>query len=48
MLDASIWRIILTTVCSSLVFLPLTWFMILNEDERSFMRTRIMSKFGIK
>lgn len=48
MLDASIWRIILTTVCSLLSFLPLTWFMILNADERSFMRTRIMTKFGIK
>ena len=43
-LDASFIRVVLTTLVCELVLLPMLWFVILNDEERDFMRERVFAK----
>lgn len=43
---ASFYRVVLTTVISELIFLPLTWFILLDADERQFVASRLQPKFA--
>ena len=45
-LDASFYRVVLTTVISELIFLPLTWIVLLDADERQFVASRLQPKFA--
>lgn len=38
-------RVIITTIVTEVVFLPLAWFMVLRRDERAFVTDRILKKF---
>lgn len=42
-MDTSVWRVFITTICTLTVFIPLSYFIILNEDERSFICSKIKS-----
>ena len=46
--DSSFWRVCLTTGCTEMVLLPLLWFLVLDTDEREYVKGRIsvlMSRF---
>ena len=40
----SLVRVCTTTTCCLIVFLPLSWFVILSEDERLFIHTRVINR----
>lgn len=48
---SSFWRIVVTTIFCELILLPMLWFVILDDDEREFVRERflrrILSKIGL-
>ena len=46
-LEPSFWRVVLTTMCCEVVFVPGVWFFVLNGQERIFMRERVLSRIPI-
>lgn len=45
-LSQSFWRIVFTTIVCEIVFIPTSWFFVMNSDERNFVATRILRMFG--
>ena len=47
-MKASFLRVIVTTLCTEAVFIPLVWFIAFDHDERVFVREKVLSKFLAK
>ena len=45
-LDASILRVVVTTILCELAFLPLVWFFVLDAEERNFVWVRVRSRLA--
>lgn len=45
-MEASIWRVGITTVLAEAVFLPLVWWLVLDAEERAFVLTRLRRYVG--
>ena len=43
-MESSFIRVCTTTVCCEMVFLPFSWFLILNNEEREFVRERFLNR----
>ena len=39
-------RIVMTTVMTLLVFCPMVWLLVLSDDERQFLRHKVLALFG--
>ena len=46
-IEPSFWRVVLTTMCCEVVFVPGVWFFVLNGQERIFIRERVLSRIPI-
>ena len=46
-MEESFLRIVLTTVACEVAFLPLVWFVVMNQEEKSYLLDRIVSKFKV-
>ena len=46
-IEPSFWRVVLTTICCEVVFLPGVWFFVLKEEERTFLMERVLSRIPI-
>ena len=45
-MEASFWRIVATTAFSELALLPLVWFVVMSQDEKEYLVSRIDSRFS--
>ena len=43
----SFWRVVFTTLCCEVVFMPGVWFFVLNKQERMFLRERVLLRIPL-